>query len=97
MAGGGHIAGLHAGGPLLVLAEPTAALDPLAGAEGYRRFCKHAGGRTAVMISHRLGFTRPADRILVLKDGELVESGTHDAPPGGEDARLFATQGQWYR
>ena len=86
------------GADLLVLDEPTAALDPKAEAEVYRRFAEHAGGRTAILISHRMGFARLADRILVLKRGELIEQGTHAElmRRDGEYACLFATQAQWY-
>ncbi len=85
--------------PLLVLDEPTASLDPLAEAELFRRFAAMAEGRTAVLVSHRLGFARLCDRVLVLRGGELVEQGSHEAllAAGGEYARLWATQAQWYR
>ncbi len=90
--------GLMPGGDLLVLDEPTAALDAKAEAEVYRAFAEHADGRTAILISHRMGFARLADRILVLKEGKLVEQGTHEdlVHQGGEYAQLFAAQAQWY-
>ena len=90
--------GLMRGADLLVLDEPTAALDPKAEADVYHRFADHAGGRTAILISHRMGFARLADRILGLKAGELIEQGTHDElmRQGGEYAHLFATQARWY-
>ena len=85
--------------PLIVLDEPTAALDPMAEADVFRRFTAMARGRTAVLVSHRLGFARLCDRVLVLRAGELIEQGTHDAllAAGGEYARMWATQAQWYR
>ena len=91
--------GLMRGADLLVLDEPTAALDPKAEEEVYRRFAEQAGGRTAILISHRMGFARLADRILVLKDGHLVEQGTHEELMGlgGEYQHLFGTQARWYR
>jgi ABC-type multidrug transport system fused ATPase/permease subunit len=84
---------------LLVLDEPSAALDPLAELALFERFVDLARGRTAVMISHRLGAARLADRIVVLREGRIVEIGRHDAliACGGEYARLFAAQAQWYR
>ncbi len=90
--------GLMRATDLLVLDEPTAALDPRAEAEVYRRFADQAAGRTAILISHRMGFARLADRILVLKDGHLVEQGTHEELMrlGGEYQHLFATQARWY-
>ena len=60
---------------LLILDEPTAALDPMAEAEVYRQFGELLAGRTALLISHRLGSARMADRILVLKDGCIAEQG----------------------
>lgn len=83
----------------LVLDEPTAALDPQAEVEVYRRFQEMAGNRTALLISHRIGFALLADRILVMKDGELIESGTHEelTQLNGEYAKLLDIQSQWYR
>ncbi|HET7770281.1 MAG TPA: ATP-binding cassette domain-containing protein, partial [Chloroflexota bacterium] len=83
----------------LLLDEPTAALDPLAELALFERFADLTAGRTAVMISHRLGAARLADRVIVMKDGRIVEDGHHDAlvRAGGEYARLFAAQAQWYR
>ncbi len=85
--------------PLIVLDEPTASLDPQAEADVFRRFAAMAAGRTAVLVSHRLGSARLCDRILVLRQGRLVEQGSHDAlvAAGGEYARLWALQGQWYQ
>ncbi|HLN63646.1 MAG TPA: ABC transporter ATP-binding protein [Symbiobacteriaceae bacterium] len=84
---------------LIVLDEPTAALDPLAELALFDRFIKLVEGRTAIMVSHRLGAARLADRILVLREGKIVESGGHEEllASGGEYARLFAAQAQWYR
>ena len=84
---------------LLLLDEPTAALDPRAELALFERFIELVEGKTAVMISHRLGAARLADRIVVLRDGRIVEEGHHDTllTAGGEYARLFAAQAQWYR
>ena len=62
-----------------MLDEPTAALDPKAEAEVYRRFGEMTKSKASVMISHRLGAARAADLILVLKGGQIVEQGTHEA------------------
>jgi len=85
--------------PLIVLDEPTAALDPQAEADVFRRFAAMAGGRTAVLVSHRLGSARLCDRVLVMQEGRLVEQGTHEQllAAGGEYARMWAAQAQWYR
>jgi ATP-binding cassette subfamily B protein len=82
-----------------VLDEPTAALDPKAEADVFRRFAAMAGERTAVLVSHRLGSARLCDRSLVLRAGRLVEQGIHDEllAAGGEYARLWALQSRWYR
>jgi ABC-type multidrug transport system fused ATPase/permease subunit len=84
---------------VLVLDEPTAALDPLAELALFARFVELLNGRTALMISHRLGATRLADRVIVLRGGQIVEEGRHDdlIARGGAYAALFAAQAQWYR
>ncbi|NKB67596.1 MAG: ATP-binding cassette domain-containing protein [Candidatus Latescibacteria bacterium] len=83
---------------LVALDEPTASLDPMAEAEIFRRFLELSGGRTTIVVSHRLGSARLCDRILVLKEGRLVEEGTHDQllAQRGEYARMWALQAQWY-
>lgn len=87
------------GAEVLILDEPTSGLDPRAEAEVFARFAKLAQGKTAFLISHRLGSARIADRILLLKEGRLAEVGTHDElmARGGEYARLFSTQAKWYQ
>ncbi|HET7559485.1 MAG TPA: ABC transporter ATP-binding protein, partial [Limnochordia bacterium] len=84
---------------LLILDEPTAALDPQAEADVYARFASALGGRTGLLISHRLGSARLADRIVVLAGGRVVEDGDHAAllAKGGEYARMWEVQSQWYR
>jgi ATP-binding cassette subfamily B protein len=83
---------------VLVLDEPTAALDPLAELAVFERFADLAHGRTAVLISHRLGMSRLADKVIVLQQGRIVEEGTHDAllRARGQYAALFAAQARWY-
>ena len=84
---------------IIILDEPTAALDPRAEVAVYRQFRDAAGSRCAIFISHRLGSARLAHRILVLRGGRLVEEGTHDAllAGDGEYARMFRLQASWYR
>jgi ATP-binding cassette subfamily B protein len=84
---------------LVVLDEPTAAMDPLAELALFERFIELVQGCTAIMISHRLGAARLADRIFVMRDGRVVEEGDHDAlmARDGEYARLFRAQAQWYQ
>ncbi|MDE2888621.1 MAG: ABC transporter ATP-binding protein [Gemmatimonadota bacterium] len=83
---------------LVVLDEPTASLDPKAEADVFRRFLAMAGGRTTIVVSHRLGSARMCDRIFVLREGRLVEEGSHDEliARNGEYARMWALQAGWY-
>ena len=84
---------------VLILDEPTAALDARAEYEVFLRFAELTKGRMAVLISHRFSTVRMADRILVLKSGELVDDGTHDdlVARGGLYAELFSLQAAGYR
>lgn len=84
---------------ILVLDEPTAALDAAAEHAVFERFRKLTHGRTAILISHRFPTVRMADRILVIEHGRIVEQGTHEhlLKEGGRYARLFALQAEGYR
>jgi ATP-binding cassette, subfamily B, bacterial len=84
---------------LLILDEPTAALDARAEYEVFARFSELVAGRMAVIISHRFSTVRMADRIIVLKDGLIVEDGTHNQLIAGNGlyAELFALQAEGYR
>ena len=79
---------------IMVLDEPTAALDPIAEADIYKNFAAITGGRTTLLVSHRLGVTSIVDRILVFRDGEIVEDGRHAELVGadGEYAQLWSRQ-----
>ena len=83
---------------LLILDEPTAALDPRSEYEVYRRFVELAQGKTTLLITHRLASAQMADRILVLKAGRLIEEGAHKEllQRGGEYATLWNMQVQQY-
>lgn len=83
---------------ILVLDEPTAALDPISEAKLYEDFDKMAGDRTVILISHRLGATRLADRILVFDNGNIIEAGSHEQlmKLKGMYAKMYQAQAQWY-
>ncbi len=84
---------------VLILDEPTAALDARSEFEVFQRFKELSAGRTAVLISHRFSSVRMADRILVLEDGRVEASGTHEEllAQGGRYAELFELQAAGYR
>lgn len=90
---------LYKDAPILVLDEPTAALDPIAEDDIYQKYNEMTRGRTSLFISHRLASTRFCDRILFLENGRVAEEGTHDqlmAQNGGY-AKLFAVQSKYYK
>ncbi len=85
---------------LLALDEPTAALDPLAEVAIFRQFSTLAQQRTTILVSHRLGIARLADRIVVMEGGRIVEQGTHDellAQAGSQYAAMWNAQAGWYQ
>lgn len=90
---------LYKDAPIMLLDEPTAALDPIAEYKLYKSFDKIVGGKMAVYISHRLSSTRFCDSIAMFKGGRLVESGTHAdlLKKGGEYSSLFEVQAQYYK
>lgn len=90
---------LYLNTPLVILDEPTAALDPIAENELYLNYGKSMENKTSVYISHRLSSTRFCDRILLLEHGEIVEEGTHEGLLAGNTryAELFEVQSQYYR
>lgn len=90
---------LYRNAPIVILDEPTAALDPIAEYEIYRQFETLVGGKTAIYISHRLSSCRFCDRIAVFADETLREYGTHDelvALEGGIYAEMFHEQAKYY-
>ena len=84
--------------PLVILDEPTAALDPISEAEVYEGFDRMVEGRTAVYISHRMSSCRFCDRIVVFDGGRIVEAGSHEGllAAGGLYASLWNAQAAYY-
>lgn len=85
--------------PLIILDEPTAALDPIAEQEMYMKYNDLTKNRTAIYISHRLSSTRFCDRIILLDHGTIAEIGTHDElmKLSGKYKNLFEIQSQYYK
>ena len=90
---------LYKDGAILLLDEPTAALDPLAENDIYQKYKDMTAGKTSLFISHRLASTRFCDRIIFIADGRITEEGTHDQllARGGAYARLFEVQSRYYQ
>ena len=85
--------------PILILDEPTAALDPIAESNLYQEYSSIAKEKTSIFISHRLASTRFCDRIIYLEDGMVTETGTHEEliNLGGKYAYVFQVQSQYYQ
>lgn len=89
---------LYKDAPVLVLDEPTAALDPIAESGVYENYNKYSEGKTAVFISHRLASTRFSDRIAMIENGKILEMGTHEElmRRDGAYAKMFRIQSSYY-
>ena len=90
---------LYKDAPVMVLDEPTAALDPLAEADMYQKYHELTKEKTSVFISHRLSSTQFCDRVFYLENGKIVEEGTHQQlmQKGGQYAKMFAYQAYYYQ
>ncbi len=90
--------GLFKDSTLIVLDEPASALDPLVEYEILTGFLNMIQGKTSVIISHRVGICRHADKVVVMKDGKVAECGSHEQlkNAGGEYARIWNEQAKWY-
>ena len=84
---------------ILVFDEPASMLDPISEMEQFVNIRDTVRGRTAILISHRIGFARLADKIILLDKGKVAEVGSHEEliSAGGLYAKLFQEQAQWYR
>ena len=90
---------LYKDAPILVLDEPTAALDPIAENDIYMKYSSMSSGKTSLFISHRLASTRFCDRILFMEHGQIAEEGTHEQllEKKGGYANLFEVQSKYYK
>lgn len=90
---------LYKDAPIIILDEPTAALDPIAENDMYLKYSELTKDKTAIYISHRLSSTRFCDRIILLDDAKIAEMGTHEEllALGGKYAEMFETQSRYYR
>lgn len=90
---------LYKDAPLLLLDEPTAALDPISEQEMYLRYAEFSKDKASVFISHRLASTRFCDNIILIENGGIAEQGTHTRlmEKGGKYAELFDIQSAYYR
>lgn len=85
--------------PFYIFDEPTASLDPVAELEIFKTFMELTKGSTVIISSHRLGFAREADRIIVIDNGTVIENGKHDEliKKGGLYAEMYKAQSMWYK
>jgi len=90
--------GLFRKNDFIVLDEPTAAIDPIEESRVYTQFQKLAEGKSAVIVTHRLGSAKLANRIIVMDAGEIIDTGTHDEllSREGKYADMWSAQAQWY-
>ncbi len=90
---------LYKDAPVLILDEPSAALDPIAEAELYEKYHDMTQNKTSIYISHRLSSTKFCDEVLLLADGKIIERGTHDQlmQLAGKYAEMFAVQSHYYK
>lgn len=91
--------GLNRDADVIILDEPTSALDPLVEYDILTKFLDITKGKTSVIISHRIGLGKFADRIIVMKSGHVAEIGTHEEllAAGGEYSRMWHEQAKWYQ
>lgn len=90
--------GMYRDSELIILDEPTSALDPIVETEVLTDFINASAGKTAVIISHRVGLCKLVDKIIVMKNGRVAECGSHNEllAKDGEYAALYSAQSRWY-
>ncbi len=90
--------GLYRVNGFIVLDEPTSAIDPVEETKIYKQFAHLAEGKCALIVTHRIGSVKLADRIIVMDAGKIVDIGTHDelTARSGQYAKMWEAQAQWY-
>ena len=90
--------GVYRTSELIVLDEPTAAIDPIEETNVYKRFKEISKGKTSIIVTHRLGSAKDASRIIVLERGKVIEDGTHEELMEKNKlyAKMFRSQAEWY-
>ncbi len=89
---------MYKNAPILLLDEPTAALDAIAEQEMYMNYLEFSKAKSSLFISHRLASTRFCDRIIMIENGGIIECGTHSElmERGGKYAELYELQSSYY-
>lgn len=90
--------GLYRAHDIIILDEPTAAIDPLEEAALYKKFAEISKGKTALIVTHRIGSARIADEIVVMEKGKVCEVGSHEElmEREGKYSKMFLSQSKWY-
>ena len=90
---------LYKDAPIIILDEPTAALDPIAENEIYKKYYELTKEKTSIFISHRLSSTRFCDRIVYIDSGEIIEEGDHQTlmDMGGKYREMYDKQSHYYK
>lgn len=90
--------GFYRNSDIIVLDEPTASIDPIEESAIYKKFVEVANEKTAIIVTHRMGSAKIAKRIVVMKEGKIVETGSHDelVNSGGVYAQMYSAQAGWY-
>jgi ATP-binding cassette subfamily B protein len=83
---------------LLIMDEPTSAIDPIEESKLFEKIYEYSIGKTAIIVTHRMALAKLADRVLVMKNGKIVQDGTHEQllQEEGEYKELYQTQMRWY-
>ena len=91
--------GIYREHDLIVLDEPTAAIDPIEEAFVYKQFARISEGKTVLVVTPRLGSVKSADRIIVLNEGKIIEDGSHNEliEKNGFYAKMYFEQAKWYQ